>query len=79
MRAGLDPDHSDCTRLRPGRAMCRARGAARCPGEIMADAFTPARYASLTRTLCIVVLVIMTAALVYAGWIAISNYSRIAV
>ena len=45
----------------------------------MVDAFTPARYASLTRTLCIVVLVIMTAALVYAGWIAISNYSRIAV
>jgi hypothetical protein len=45
----------------------------------MADAFTPARYAALTRTLCLVVLAIMTVALVYAGWIAINNYSRIAV
>jgi|GEM_PF-6386279 len=45
----------------------------------MADAFTPARYASLTRTLCVVVLVIMTVAVVYAGWIAINNYSRIGV
>jgi hypothetical protein len=48
-------------------------------GEIMADGFTPARYASLTRALCLVVLAIMTVALVYAGWIAISNYSRIGV
>jgi hypothetical protein len=45
----------------------------------MADAFSPARYASLTRPLCLVVLAIMTVALVYAGWIAISNYSRIGV
>jgi len=59
--------------------MRRARSAARGPGEIMADAFTPARYASLTRTLCVVVLVIMTVAVVYAGWIAINNYSRIGV
>ena len=32
---------------------------------------------SLTRALCIVVLIIMLAAAVYAAWIGVSNYSRI--
>jgi hypothetical protein len=31
----------------------------------------------LTRALCIVVFLVMLAALVYAAWIGISNYSRI--
>lgn len=31
----------------------------------------------LTRTLCIVVFVVMFAAVVYAAWIGISNFSRI--
>jgi hypothetical protein len=32
---------------------------------------------SLTRTLCIVVFVVMFAALIYAAWIGVANYSRI--
>ncbi len=31
----------------------------------------------LTRTLCIVVFVVMFAALIYAAWIGVENYSRI--
>jgi hypothetical protein len=31
----------------------------------------------LTRTLCLIVFVVMFAALIYAAWIAIGNYSRI--
>jgi hypothetical protein len=32
---------------------------------------------NLTRTLCIVVFVVMFAALIYAAWIGVGNYSRI--
>jgi hypothetical protein len=38
---------------------------------------TPALGTGLTRALCLVVLVVMFAALVYAAWIGVSNYSRI--
>jgi hypothetical protein len=31
----------------------------------------------LTRTLCIIVFVVMFAALIYAAWIGVVNYSRI--
>lgn len=31
----------------------------------------------LTKLLCAVILLVMLAALVYAGWIGVSNYSRI--
>ena len=33
----------------------------------------------LTRALCIIVFIVMLAALFYAAWIGISNYSRIRV
>jgi len=33
----------------------------------------------LTRTLCVVIVLIMVAAVVYAGWIGILNFSRIGV
>ena len=36
-------------------------------------------YAWVTRALCVVVLAIIVAAALYAAWIGISNYSRIAV
>jgi hypothetical protein len=36
-------------------------------------------YAWIPRTLCVVVLVIIVAAVLYAAWIGITNYSRIAV
>lgn len=45
----------------------------------MPETFTPARYATLTRTLCIVVLLVMGVAVLYTAWIAITNYSQIAV
>jgi len=32
---------------------------------------------SVTRLLCIVIFIVMLAALVYAGWIGVSNFSRI--
>jgi hypothetical protein len=38
---------------------------------------SPGLGTGLTRVLCIVVFVVMLAALVYAAWIGISNYSRI--
>jgi hypothetical protein len=31
----------------------------------------------LTRLLCVVIFIVMLAALVYAGWIGVSNFSRI--
>jgi hypothetical protein len=31
----------------------------------------------LTRLLCAVILLVMLAALIYAGWIGVSNFSRI--
>jgi hypothetical protein len=34
---------------------------------------------TLARALCIVVLLLMAVAVVYAAWIAVSNYSQIAV
>jgi hypothetical protein len=40
---------------------------------------SPAPGIGLTRALCIVVFVVMLAALVYAAWIGIINYSRIRV
>jgi len=33
----------------------------------------------LTRTLCLVIVLIMVAAVIYAGWIGILNFSRIGV
>jgi hypothetical protein len=36
-------------------------------------------YAWVARALCVVVLVIIVAAILYAAWIGITNYSRIAV
>ncbi len=36
-------------------------------------------YAWVARTLCVVVLVIIVAAVLYAAWMGITNYSRIAV
>ena len=38
---------------------------------------SPGLGTGLTRVLCIVVFVVMLAAVVYAAWIGISNYSRI--
>jgi hypothetical protein len=38
---------------------------------------SPRLRSGLTRALCIVVFLVMLAALVYAAWIGISNYSRI--
>jgi DNA-binding transcriptional regulator of glucitol operon len=37
----------------------------------------PGLRTGLTRALCIVVFVVMLAALLYAAWIGVSNYSRI--
>lgn len=34
---------------------------------------------ALTRTLCLVIVLIVVVAVVYAGWIGISNFSRIGV
>jgi hypothetical protein len=36
-----------------------------------------ARIAMVTRLLCVVILVLMLAALIYAGWIGVTNFSRI--
>ena len=33
--------------------------------------------AGLTRVLCVVVFIVMLAALVYAAWIGVTNFSRI--
>jgi hypothetical protein len=38
---------------------------------------TPVLPTSLTRLLCIVILIVLLAALLYSGWIGLSNYSRI--
>jgi hypothetical protein len=32
---------------------------------------------SMTRLLCVVIFIVMLAALLYAGWIGVTNYSRI--
>ncbi len=37
----------------------------------------PVQGTGLTRWLCVVVLVVMAAAVVYAGWIGVINFSRI--
>ena len=37
----------------------------------------PASRTGLTRILCVVVFIVMFAALLYAGWIGASNFSRI--
>jgi hypothetical protein len=41
----------------------------------MAD--SPALPTSVTRLLCVVIFIVMLAALVYAGWIGVINFSRI--
>ena len=41
----------------------------------MAD--SPAIPTSVTRLLCIVIFIVMLAALLYAGWIGAASYSRI--
>jgi hypothetical protein len=41
----------------------------------MAD--SPALPTSVTRLLCVVIFVVMLAALVYAGWIGVTNFSHI--
>jgi hypothetical protein len=41
----------------------------------MAD--SPALPTSVTRLLCVVIFIVMLAALVYAGWIGVTNFSRI--
>ena len=38
---------------------------------------SPALPTSLTRLLCVVILLVMLIALIYTGWMTISNYSRI--
>lgn len=38
---------------------------------------SPILRSGLTRILCLVVFIIMFAALIYAGWIGVSNFSRI--
>ena len=38
---------------------------------------SPALGTGLTRALCLVVFIVMLAALLYAAWIGVSNYSRI--
>jgi hypothetical protein len=38
---------------------------------------SPASRTGLTRILCVVVFIVMFAALLYAGWIGVSNFSRI--
>ena len=38
---------------------------------------SPALPTSLTRLLCVVIFLVMLLSLIYAGWIGISNYSRI--
>ena len=41
----------------------------------MAEALVPGT--GLSRALCVVVFIVMLAALVYAAWIGVSNFSRI--
>ena len=45
--------------------------------ELGMTAESPRLRNGLTRALCIVVFIVMLAALAYAAWIGISNYSRI--
>ena len=45
----------------------------------MAVAAPASRAYPLTRTLCLVIVLIMAAAVLYAAWIAILNFSRIGV
>ena len=45
----------------------------------MAVAAPTSRAYPLTRTLCLVIVLIMVAAVLYAAWIAILNFSRIGV
>lgn len=45
----------------------------------MADAVHTSRSSTLTRLLCVVILLGMAIAVVFAAWIGILNYSRIGV
>ena len=45
----------------------------------MADSFLASRWRSLGPTLCIVVLLTMLVAVLYAAWISLDNFSRIGV
>ena len=38
---------------------------------------SPVLQSALTRILCVVVFIVMFAALIYAAWIGVSNFSRI--
>ena len=38
---------------------------------------SPASRTGLTRILCVVVFIVMVAAVLYAAWIGVSNFSRI--
>lgn len=39
----------------------------------------PQRYASITKAICILIVALMVVGMLYAGWIAIANYSSIGV
>jgi hypothetical protein len=64
--------NSDVTKTGSGKALQRG-------GQAMSSDSVTGPYAWVARTLCVVVLIIIVAAMLYAAWIGITNYSRIAV
>ncbi len=51
--------------------------AVRVTQEVRMPVETPVQGTGLTRSLCLVVFIVMAVAVVYAGWIGVINYSRI--
>jgi len=57
---------------------CREHQSVIHQGPEMAEIVdSPASRTGLTKILCVVVFIVMFAALLYAGWIGVSNFSRI--